>query len=203
VSGLGAFRTLIGGGGPGQCRGRVLVPTVSGADTHRIRCWYPPYRVLIPTVSGAGTHRIRCWYLPYQVLVPTISGAGTHHIRCWYPPYQVLVPTVSGAGTHRIRCWYPPYQVLIPTVSGADTCPSHARSQLGTLQPLQRRDWAFCRLRVGRQALWVSAPAPVLRSIFLSDSPYLLMLLNISQLIPVPQRVVMFRGRRCALRLLC
>jgi len=116
ASGLGAFRTLIGAGGRAQCRDRVLVPTV--------------------------------------------SGAGTHRIRCWYPPYQVLIPTVSGAGTHRIRCWYPPYQVLIPTVSGADTCPSHARSQLGPLRPLQRRDSAFCRLRVGHQALWVSASAP-------------------------------------------
>ena len=129
----------------------------------------------------------------------TLIGAGGP-AQCWG---RVLIPTVSGAGTHRIRCWYPPYQVLIPTVSGADTCPSHARSQLGTLRPPQRWDSAFCRLRVGRQALWVSASHPVLRAIFASDSPYLLMLLNISQFIPVPQRVVMFRGRPFVLRHLC
>ena len=114
-----------------------------------------------------------------------------------------------GVNLSRVRtlislgCRYLPYRVLIPAVSDADTCPSRARSQLGTRRHPQCWDSAFCRLRVGRQALWVSAPQPILRAIFLSDSPYLLMLLNISQLIPVPQRVVVNRGRRCVLRHFC
>ena len=36
------FRTLIGAGGQAQYQGRVLVPTVSGADTQPRRCIDPP-----------------------------------------------------------------------------------------------------------------------------------------------------------------
>ncbi len=137
--------------------------------------------------------------LPYRsvafaVFVDDDALLKHHAISLRISPYSSLLPTLI-----RVGCRYLPYRVLIPAVSDADTCPGDARSQFGPLQPPQRRDSAFCRLRAGCFPLRVSASQPVLRTIFGSGSLYLLMLLNISQPITVAQREVMIPGRPRAL----
>ena len=80
-------------------RGRRTGPVPgSGADTHHIRCWYPPYQVLIPTVSGTDTHHIRCRYSPSPRPISVGDAPATSGLGFGLLPVKGRAPSLMGLG---------------------------------------------------------------------------------------------------------